>query len=35
METISSIVSGTFLAVAVALTYVLIKNIIGGWHERK
>ena len=35
METISSIVSGTFLAIAVALTYVLIKNIIGGWHERR
>lgn len=29
METISSIVSGISLAVAVALTYVLIKNIIG------
>ena len=34
METISSIVSGMSLAVAVALTYVLIKNIIGGWHGR-
>ena len=29
MEAILSIVSGTSLAVAVALTYVLIKNIIG------
>ena len=35
METISSMISGISLAVAVALTYVLIKNTIGGWHERR
>ena len=35
METILDIVGGVSLAVAVALTYVLIKNIIGGWHGRK
>ena len=34
METIFSIVSGMALAVAVALTYVLIKNIIGDWHGK-
>ena len=31
METILSIVSGISLTIAVALTYVLIKNIIGDW----
>ena len=34
MKTISSIVSGISLAVAVTLTYVLIKNIIGDWHGK-
>ncbi len=35
METILNIVGGISLAIAVALTYVLIKNIIGGWHGKK
>ena len=34
METISSIISGISLAVAVALTYVLIRNIIGDKNGR-
>ena len=34
MEAILNIVSGTSLAVAVALAYVLIKNIIGDWHGK-